>query len=307
MKMSNYWDKRQKQWIDNQDKADEQLTKKLEKEYRKTASELEKEIARYFQMYGEDGVIEFRTLMKELPASDKKLLFEDFEAFAEEHPEYEHLLPVRESIYKLNRLEGLHYSTQLELLELGAIEQKEIDNHLRKTYGKHFEYVAKELGLGNQFLALDSKVITDTIYKKWVDDGNFSTRIWGNKEKLLNHITTVYRDGLVRGDDYKQMSVLLSKRLGVALNDAKRLVWTESSFVLNQAHAQPYVEAGVTEYRINAIIDSRTSDICRELHKQAEKGETFRFDEMMVGINYPPFHSWCRSVVTGVGLDKLLD
>ena len=77
--------------------------------------------------------------------------------------------------------------------------------------------------------------------------------------------------------------------------------WTESSFVLNQAHAQPYVEAGVVEYEINAIVDSRTSDICRDMD-----GKRFRFDEMMVGVTFPPFHVFCRSTFSGVNLDKIL-
>src|SRR5690625_4361010 len=297
--MSSYWHKRQEQWIKNQNKADKVFSKKLERYYQQTAKELEQEIARYFQIYGEDNVIEFRQLLKDLPKRDKELLYRDIEEFVEKHPKYKHLVPVRASIYKLNRLEGLHYSSQLKLLELGVIEQKEFEGHLMRTYRKNYETIIDELGLGEQFLSINDAIIRKVINTKWINDGNFSDRIWQNKEKLLKHLKTDYRDGLVRGDNYRKMSLSIMDRFGVAYNDAKRLVWTESSFVLNQAHIQPYIELGYTEYELNAIMDSRTSDICKEMHEKV-----FRFDEMRVGVNFPPFHPWCRTTFVAAGLDK---
>src|SRR5690625_2261486 len=163
----SYWTDRHKQWMDNQAKMDDQVSKRLEKEYKRTARELEKDIARYFQQYGQDDVIEFRIMLQDLSNEDRDLLFQDMESFANKYPEYADLLPVRESIYRLNRLQGLHYSTQLKLLELGAIEQKELEKHLEKTYGKRYEQMLKELGIGNQFLSLDDQIIKDTIYDKW--------------------------------------------------------------------------------------------------------------------------------------------
>lgn len=296
---NSYWEKRQKQWIRNQDKEDENFSRKLEGYYKQTANELEKEIATYFSRYGEDNVIQFRTLLQDLSKKDRDLLYQNMEKFAEKYPKYEHLLPVRESIYKLNRLEGLHYSTQLKLLELGVIEQKEFEKHLMQTYKKNYDVLIEELGLGKQFLSVNDTIIQKALNTKWVNNGNFSNRIWQNKEKLLNHLTTTYRDGLARGDNYDKMSQAIMDRFGVGFNDAKRLVWTESSFVLNQAHIQPYIELGYTEYELNAILDSRTSDICKEMHEK-----TFRFNEMRVGVNFPPFHPWCRTTFIAAGLDE---
>lgn len=37
------------------------------------------------------------------------------------------------------------------------------------------------------------------------------------------------------------------------------------------------------------MMDSKTSVICR-----AMDGKRFRFDEMEVGLNFPPFHPHCR-------------
>src|SRR5690625_56801 len=134
-KNRGYWQDRHKQWMDNQTKMDDSVSRKLKKEYERTARELEKDIASYFKRYSQDDVIEFRTLMQDLSDEDRELLFQDMETFALKYPEYQHLMPIRESIYRLNRLQGLHYSTQLKLLELGAIEQRELEKHLEATYG----------------------------------------------------------------------------------------------------------------------------------------------------------------------------
>src|SRR5690625_3644297 len=155
----------------------------------------------------------------------------------------------------------------------------------------------KELGIGHAFLSIDDQIIKDTIYDKWVNDENFSDRIWRNKENLLNHLQTQYRDGLARGDNYHTLTRNAMKRFDVAYNDARRLVWTEASFIYNQSHTQAYENAGIEEYQLDAFLDSRTSEICREMD-----GKRFRFDEMEVGVNFPPFHPWCRTTFIGVDL-----
>src|SRR5690606_26237909 len=113
--------------------------------------------------------------------------------FAVKYPQYAYLMPVRESIYKLNRLQGLHQSMNMRLLELGAIEHEVLEAHLLATYGKNYASLMGELGIGSSFLAVSSTVIRNTIYQKWVKDQNFSGRIWGNKEKMLGYMQNEFR------------------------------------------------------------------------------------------------------------------
>lgn len=301
-KNKSYWESRHVQWMNNQIDMDDKVADRLQKGYQRTAKELEKDIASYFQKYGQDNVIEFRAMMEGLSEGDKNLLFQNMDKFAEKYPDYAHLMPVRESVYQLNRLQGLHYSTHLHLLELGAIEQDEFMKHLETTYGKRYKQVMRELGLGDSFLSINDSVMRDTIFSKWTGDENFSDRIWGNKSKLLNHLQTSYRDGLARGDNYDKLVKVIVDRFGVGASDARRLVWTEANFVYNQSHTHAYENAGVSEYEISAKMDSKTSNICRSLD-----GEIFRFDEMEVGVNFPPFHPYCRTTFIGKDLDKLLD
>lgn len=299
-KNKEYWRDRNTEWMAKQDKADKKLNEKLEKQYRKMSQEVERDIASYFAKYGKDNVIEFRTLLQELDVDMRNLLFEDMERFAEQFPEYEYLLPIRESIYKLNRLQGLHQSINLKLLNLGAFEQEELEKHLMATYGSNYKALMSELGLGTSFVAVSDNIIRQTVYSKWVQGADFSDRIWRNKEKVLGYVQNELRDGFARGDSYRTLSNDMRNRFGVGAYEARRLVTTEAAFILNQSHQKAYMDAGVEEYEIDAIMDSRTSRICNALD-----GQKFRFDEAVTGTNYPPFHVFCRSSIIGV-LDDFL-
>ncbi|MEK3887461.1 minor capsid protein [Bacillus sp. FSL K6-3431] len=300
-KNKTYWEGRQKQWWDNQDKLDDKAVRKLEMKYKQLSKDLEKDIAVYFHRYGKDNVIEFRNLMLSLDDNDRKLLFQSIEDFARKYPKYAHLMPVRESIYKLNRMQGLHYSMNMKLLELGAFEQDTLEKHLLKTYGDQYAALMGELGLGQTFVAVNNEMMMNTIYTNWVNGENFSDRIWNNKEKMYRYMQTDFRDAIARGDSYDNVARIMARRFDVGTHEAKRLVATESAFVFNQSHIKAYTEAGVTEYEFSAVMDSKTSRICRNLD-----GERFRFDEAEVGLNFPPMHTWCRSTFIGV-LDGLLE
>lgn len=294
-KAKDYWLKRQEQWWANQDKADDKLQKRLEKYYRKTSQAIEKEIAYYFAQYGKNNVIEFRDLLKELSQDQRTMLYERMDDFAREYPEYQRLLPIRESVYKLNRLQALHYSMQVELLKLGAIEQAEFEKHLMATYGKNYKALMAELGLGTSFATMSDTVIRNTIYTEWVQNQNFSSRIWNNKERMLEYMKREFRDGLARGDSFLEMSNAMRNRFGVGAYEAKRLVYTESAFVLNQSHKTGYLNAGVTRYEFSAVLDRKTSRVCRDMD-----GEEFDFEQAEVGVNFPPLHTFCRSTFIGI-------
>ena len=120
----NYWQKRQQQLNKQLEKDEAKLKKRLSSYFDTGYRKLDKQIAAYYKQYGTDNVIQYRRLMESLPDEDKRLLMEQMDEFAKKYPEYAHLMPVRESIYKLNRLEGLQYSVRMQQLEIGAVENE---------------------------------------------------------------------------------------------------------------------------------------------------------------------------------------
>lgn len=65
--------------------------------------------------------------------TDRKLLMEKMDEFAEKYPQYAHIMPIRESIYKMNRLEGLQYSIRMQQIEIGAVNNEQIRAHLERN------------------------------------------------------------------------------------------------------------------------------------------------------------------------------
>jgi SPP1 gp7 family putative phage head morphogenesis protein len=294
----SYWEKRMAQLFDALDKRNKTFDKKMRKEYLRTEESIKKEIASYYAQYGKDGVIEYRKLVLSLSKAQRDLLYKDYDSFAKRYPQHEKLMPIRESIYKLNRLEGLQLSVRQQLLELGAFEQEGMEKLLKEAYESG--YLSTMGGLQNapSFFSVNSIAMQQTLNEMWVNGGNFSSRIWGNKEKLINTLNNEIRDGIIRGDSYQQMANALERRTGVGAKESLRLAVTESSFITNQANKQAFIDAGIERYEYSAVMDHRTSPICHSLN-----GQQFSMKDAKTGVNFPVMHVWCRATTIPIEND----
>ena len=86
--------------------------------------------------------------MQTMNEEDRTLLIERMRDFENKYPECGYILPTRENIYKLNRLEGLQYSVKMQQYEMGAIDNEELRKHLEKQALRGANAMAKELGFG---------------------------------------------------------------------------------------------------------------------------------------------------------------
>lgn len=290
-----YWLKRQELLLSGLDKRDAAFTKKLLKEYDSLLSDLQKEIAYYYQAYGNDDILEYRTLMSQMSAADRESVFKNFDDFVSKHPEYSKLLPVRQNIYKLNRLEGLEMSIRIKVAELGAIEDSMMKEYLSSSYEFGYMSTMKNLEHTFSFFSINNSLLKQALDNKWFNEKNYSDRIWDNKDTLRNWITNDLKNGLVSGVNYDDLVKSLLRRMDVGKFYAKRLVWTESAFFTNQANADAFMREGIKKYRFSAIMDNRTSTICQTLNE-----EVFEFKDYSPGLNAPPMHSFCRSTVVPI-------
>lgn len=290
----SYWSDRQKKLNEALEKDEEKLKKRLSRLYEQEARRLEKEIAAYYAQYGEDNVIAYRKLLEELSPEDKKLLIEHMDAFAEKYPEYKDLMPVRASIYKLDRLQGLQYSIQLQQLEIGAKEQELIRDHLITTAYRGANAAAEAMGFGSAFYSMNRNILERFVGVPWADGKSFSDRIWENKEKLTNYLNKDLAQGFARGDSYVNLTKQLIERMeGVSRRDAYRLVYTEGTYVMAESSMMPF-EEDFEYYKLSTVGDSKVCSICRGL----EDGEPVPISKRVPGENFPPMHPWCRCTFT---------
>lgn len=297
MQSDTYWSKRLQELDVSLSKDEKQLFSELSKYYEQEYAALDKEIAAYYAKYGEENVIAFRTLLLELPDADKQLLLQNMDEFAKQYPEFAELLPVRESIYKLNRLEGLQTSSVLQQLKIGAIEQTKFREHFEKQVLKYANYAAEKLGFGTNFYRIDSEMLQVVIGNPWCNGKDFSERIWANREALAQTLQNEIANGLIRGEDYRTMSRILQQKFeNTSQKQAERLVFTEDTYLSNEAKIRPFERnAAYTHYEYLCVEDHRTCETCRAL-----SGQTFEISKRNAGLNFPPMHPWCRCTVMPV-------
>ena len=120
----------------------------------------------------------------------------------------------------------------------------------------------------------------------------FSENVWVHKEVAYKAISDVLNKGLTGGWSIDRMTRALSERTGVAYHRADTLVRTETTFYNNLATLDTIKELGGDHYEIVAVLDSRTSEICRR-----ENHEVHSVKEYEPGRTAPPFHVRCRSTI----------
>lgn len=285
----SYWADRQEQLKQAAEKDEAKLKKRLSSFYDAEFKRLDKEIAAYYQKYGKDNVIAYRNLLQSLSDEDKTLLMERMDDFAEKYPKYADLMPVRESIYKLDRLQGLQYSVYMSEAEIAGYTNAQMTEYLTKLSQQGVNYGMETLGFGKNFYSINSDAVKQFVDVPWLNEENFSTRIWNDTKKLAQYLNQDLAQGFARGDSYDKLVRNLRQRFGrVNRKDAYRLVYTEGTYVMAEATMQPFKD-NFEKYRLSPVLDGKTCPICRGLREQV-----FLISERQPGVNFPPIHPWCR-------------
>lgn len=284
-----YWSDRQKQLYSQLEKDEKKLNERLISFYKTEYSKLDKEIAAFYQKYGVNNIIEYRTVMEALSDKDRALLIEQMDEFAKQYPQYAHLMPVRKNIYRLNRLEGLQQSVVMHQLKIGAVNETVITEYLNKQAQRGVAATAKAMGFGTEFYFESADIIKNIVGVQWCGGKNYSERIWENTNKLAYYLTADISQGFARGENYQKLTKQLrDKFLNVNAKDAYRLIYTEGTYVMAESTMQPFTQ-DFEKYKISTVSDGKVCPLCADIsHK------VFYIKDRAAGVNFPPFHPWCR-------------
>lgn len=294
---SAYWEERLKKLYAQVETEEAKLSKQLSRYYQAEAEKLSREIASYYQKYGADNVLEYRKMLLGLSESDRHLLFSQMDEFARRYPQYAKLMPVRESIYKLDQMEALHESMRLQQLEIGAREIELIEPLLKSDALKAANFIAEQMGFGTNFYTVNANAVMLTVGAKWADGMDFSDRIWANKQKLTDYLHNEFAQGLARGVNYDTLERQLREKFADRSRyETMRVVRTEGTFVLAEAQAQGFM--GIygkddAAYSLSTIPDNKACAICKEIEAETITNPVL-ISEREPGINYPPVHPNCR-------------
>ena len=297
-KNRDYWEERQ---IKREAKAFTTI-QDIEKEYKivleKAKKDINTEIARITTTYMNDNILNYNEALKHLKGDDYKVWKKDLHDYMKEYNKLLKNAPLQaQKLYleietlsaksRISRLDSLKTQIDMELTKLIFGVEDNAKNTLTSVYRDTFIEVTKDLGI-NPIVSRDK--IKTVLDKPW-SGANFSQRLWSNTDKLAETVKQEIVNGMIQGINLKTMTKRVSERFETAKkNDVERLLRTEVNYVLNQATLDGYKEAGIEKYEFSATLDSRTSQICSELH-----GNIFEIKNIAVGLNYPPMHPRCRS------------
>jgi SPP1 gp7 family putative phage head morphogenesis protein len=289
-----YWEQRQKRTYLAGEKKVNAYYKELQKAFEQAKREIQGVINDFYMRYAKENKVSYAEAQKLLDKAEIGEL-KDFIAKVQEH--------MGEYNLELNNMSIKARITRYQALE------KQIDAILQRLYAIEYELKGKELlkevytdsyyrtwynidqyhGFHKEFAQVNPRTI-DELIRYPFNGADFSSRIWKQKDHLLQVLTEDITTMLVQGKNPQTLAEDLAKRFKTKEYEAYRLLHTESSFIIEQGTLAAYKEDGVEKYQILATLDMKTSDICR-----SEDGKIYDVDKAIVGVNYPPFHPFCRT------------
>lgn len=300
----DYWEERQ---VKRESKAFTKI-QDIEKEYKialeKAKQNINKELSRIGTTYMKDNNLSYHDALKFLKGDEYKVWKKDLHDYMAEYNKLLKKAPLEaKKLYleieilaarsRLSHLDSLKAQVDMEMMvKLIFGVEDSAKNALTSVYRDTFIEVTEDLGI-NAIVSRDKiKAVLD---RPW-SGANFSERLWTNTDKLAQTVKQEIVNGMIQGINLQTITKRVSERFETAKkNDVERLLRTEVNYTLNQATLDGYKESGIEKYEFSAILDSRTSQICSELH-----GEVFEIKKIAVGLNYPPMHPRCRSTTIPV-------
>lgn len=142
-----------------------------------------------------------------------------------------------------------------------------------------------------QFKELSTQYTKDVLETRW-KGSNYSQRIWNDTDVLAKRLEQLFTVESMTGMSEFDMTKAIAKEFDQSINVARRLIRTEANYMANQSKLKAVENNKVEEYRIVAILDLRTSTICR-----GQDGKIYLVKDAEVGVTLPPFHVFCRSII----------
>lgn len=275
----NYWEKRFERLKQQQMGKAETVTAVMRREYVKALTALRKEVLDWYYRYAEENEMSLADAKRELDARELKafrLTLKEYIKLAKKKDlpqKYIKMLDKASIRARLDRSQELYIKTSRYVEELAKSQNLSMNRLLANVYEDSVyktAYEAQKLkGEFSTFKGVAKQDIETAVSKPWASDGkDFSQRIWENKTQLMNTLQTEMARSFMIGEGVAPLINRIQKRFNVSFSNARRLVETETAYVQEKAMLDTYDALDVEQYQILAVLDLKTSDICRHLDKK---------------------------------------
>lgn len=290
MTKANYWEQRTQDIMKQLDKQDPELTNKVLAEYKAAYDDIQGKVYDFYDKYAKDKHISYADAMKRVRDTDLSDYAKRANKYRKENKKNPELLKRINAQYatsQINRLELLKLEIEFRMAQASNNQESSFTDYLQNESA----YVYGALQAGEAIQTLNNREIENILQMEW-SGANYSTRIWRNNDLLANKLKDEMVKAAINGNNPRVTARNLRNVFGGTRFNTERLVRTESTYVANSTTAKRYEEMGVEEYEFMAVLDKRTSTVCREMN-----GETFKLKDFQPGINAPAMHPNCRSTI----------
>lgn len=313
MKNNAYWQQRTLQLENALHNKGVKYYHELERQYRKAANETTKEINKLYTRLASENNISLSEAKKLLTGNELdefRWSVEEYIKLGKENALNQAWVKQLENAslrYRISRLEAMKIQMQNQVELLMGNELDSFSNVMSDIYTEGYyrnaHLLQTGMGVGSSFASLDKNKIEKVLSKPWIGNKNFSERIWGDhRPTLINELHTQLTRSIIRGEAPDKAINAIAKKFDVAKNKAGNLVMTESAYFGTVAQQDCYKDLGVEYQEFVATLDNHTSDIC-----QAMDGKVFKSNEIEIGVNAPPLHCRCRSVMVPYFEDNITE
>ncbi len=301
MENGRYWQKRFAALEDGQYQKSREYIKDVEKQFRTAANRIQMDIERWYYRLADNNGISYYAAKKLLKADELEEFHWDVDTYIKYGKEnginqkWMKELENASAKVHINYLKAMKIQVQQEAEKLyqefhGGITEFISSAYKDRFYKSAFE-IAKGTGVGHSLARFDNARIEKVIKKPWAQDGmDFSSRIWKNKDRLVDALHTELVQCIIRGQSPDEGARMLAQKMDTGLSQARRLIYTECAAAASAAQKDCFKELGVEEFQVVATLDSHTSRICRDMD-----GKHFPMADYQPGVTAPPLHCNCRS------------
>lgn len=299
MPSDEYWERRARQRMASYQRNAEATIRTIMRAYDKAIQDIEEEIERIFLRFAIDGQLS--------PLEARRLLNEpinrsEWEAIKAKIAEIENPRIRRQLLNRLNAPAYRARITRLQALKARIYIQSKIiaDAEIRASTSGYIDTIneayyrtmfdlQRGLGVGFEFAVMPQRTVEAILKRPWSGE-HFSSRVWGNTDKLAEMLSKIITAGFMSGVGLQKMVQDIEERFDVGKHAAARLVRTETTYMANAAEMESYEEAGIERYVFVATLDLRTSPQCRSHDRKI-----YAVKDARPGVNMPPLHPYCRS------------
>ena len=299
MQSAEYWSRRAEEVIRAGEKTALEMLTDSKRTFEAAMASIEKEVEAFFGRYSTETGLPIEEVRRRLIPEQLGRAHEDIKRYYAEYRRLGGDPAHREYLRELSARAYISRREELKLQMSQTLERLYRDNNalfadgLKKTYNEAYYRTAFNIqqgtGLFQPFAALNNQILETVIRTRWLEQ-NYSDRLWAHKDALLNQLETTFMQGVALGHNPRRIGRDMARNMNTAVNNTVRLARTEFNHAANSATLKAMKEHHIEQYKFDATLDSRTSEICQSLD-----GKVFDLSVAEEGVNYPPMHPNCRS------------